>query len=65
MSIKLLMLLSELNTFLWRIAVDYPEHEETVTSLMRKLRRCVDEENEATLEQTKKITKQYGNERNN
>jgi hypothetical protein len=65
MSINLLLLISELNDFLWAVAVNEPNYEKQATGLMRKLRKVVDQEREADLEQMKQLNKQFGNERNN
>lgn len=65
MSINLLLLISELNDFLWAVAVNEPTYEKQATDLMRKLRKAVDQEREADLEQMKQLNKQFGNERNN
>jgi hypothetical protein len=61
----MLLLISELNDFLWMLAVSEDKYEHKATELMRKLRKCLDSERENDLEQIKQLNKQFGNERNN
>lgn len=64
-SIQMLLLISELNDFLWAVAVSEEKYEKKATELMRKLRKCVEAERDSDLEQMKQLNKQFGNERNN
>lgn len=64
-SIQMLLLISELNDFLWSVAVSEEKYEKKATELMRKLRKCVEAERDSDLEQMKQLNKQFGNERNN
>lgn len=65
MSIQMLLLISELNDFLWMVAVSEDKYESKATELMKKLRKCVEAERESDIEQMKQLNKQFGNERNN
>lgn len=65
MSIQMLLLISELNDFLWMVAVSEDKYESQATELMKKLRKCVEAERESDIKQMKQLNKQFGNERNN
>jgi hypothetical protein len=65
MTINMLFILSELNRLLWEISLNNPEYRSRIKDITGRLEKELHLERDRQLDFKKKITKQYGNERNN